>query len=151
VRRELVILCLLAIAACKREERRFEDPPTLTSDLYHGNAWAMGEGQRLYAQMNCVGCHANGGGGMGPALMDGKWRYGTSDADLFETITRGRPNGMPGYRERLSDPQVWQLVGFVRSLSGHEASSAAPGRQDHMAVTPPPSRIEPKPLSKEEP
>src|SRR5688572_14423044 len=33
------------------------------------NAVALSEGQRLFSAFNCTGCHANGGGGMGPALM----------------------------------------------------------------------------------
>ena len=36
----------------------------------------IAEGQQLYMQMNCVGCHSHGGGGMGPPLMDDEWRYG---------------------------------------------------------------------------
>src|SRR5207245_319214 len=37
---------------------------------YGGNAYAVSEGKRLFAAYNCSGCHANGGGGMGPPLMD---------------------------------------------------------------------------------
>jgi cytochrome c oxidase cbb3-type subunit 3 len=137
-----------ALSACKREERRFSDPQILSADLYEGNAWAMAQGQRLYAQMNCVGCHANGGGGMGPPLIDGKWRYGGDPDSIFETIVSGRPNGMPGFRARLDDAQVWQLVTFVRAMSGQEPPSAEPGRQDHMSVQPPLSRKDKLPMTK---
>src|SRR4051794_3716850 len=45
---------------------------------YEENAYALSEGKRLYQALNCVGCHANGGGGIGPPLMDEKWIYGAS-------------------------------------------------------------------------
>lgn len=168
-----LLLATAALApACRRETRRFTGPSYTNANAagvrvdedasgplpapgtrgpYDGNAWAMGEGQRLYNQMNCVGCHAHGGGGMGPALMDGKWRYGSDDGSVFTTIVGGRPNGMPAYRGRLSDDQVWQLVSYVKSLSGRASSAVAGARDDHMNVRPGPARTEAQPLSKEEP
>jgi cytochrome c oxidase cbb3-type subunit 3 len=35
---------------------------------YEENAYAMAEGKRLFVYMNCYGCHANGGGAIGPPL-----------------------------------------------------------------------------------
>jgi cytochrome c oxidase cbb3-type subunit III len=40
---------------------------------YYDNADAVNTGKRLYQQYNCSGCHSNGGGGMGPSLMDNVW------------------------------------------------------------------------------
>jgi cytochrome c oxidase cbb3-type subunit 3 len=125
-------------------------PAPGTPGPYVGNAWAMGEGQRLYSQMNCVGCHSHGGGGMGPPLMDGKWLYGADDASVFTTIVGGRPNGMPAYRGRLSDDQVWQLVSYVKSLSGRASKLAAGARDDHMSVRPGPVRTDPAPITQQE-
>jgi cytochrome c oxidase cbb3-type subunit III len=143
----------LTIAACEREERQFrETPPGVspsnvrvselqpgpavptpqTTSPYADNAYAIAEGQRLYAQFNCVGCHAHGGGGMGPPLMDDKWLYGSEPANIFATIVEGRPNGMPAFGGKLSNDQVWQLVAYVRSLSGLVRQDAASGRSDHM-------------------
>src|SRR4051812_14766719 len=50
--------------------------PRSTANPYAGNAYAMNEGKRLYSWFNCVGCHAHGGGGMGPPLIDDRWIYG---------------------------------------------------------------------------
>ena len=158
------------LPACRREARRFSENSTMNGGVlgarideatplglpqagagpYKGNAWAMSEGQRLYNQMNCVGCHANGGGAMGPSLMDGKWRYGSEAADVFQTIAEGRPNGMPSYKGRLSEQQVWQLVAYVRSLSGLQPSDAAQSRPDHMRVAAPNNRMKKQPMEKEE-
>jgi len=71
----------------------------------------------LYVAYNCVGCHFNGGGGMGPAWMDGKWIYGSSMENIASTIREGRSNGMPSFRAMAVDEQVWQLAAYVRSLS----------------------------------
>jgi cytochrome c oxidase cbb3-type subunit 3 len=99
---------------------------------YEGNAYAISEGKRLFEWMNCTGCHSNGGGGSGPALMDDTWIYGSEPQDIYETIVDGRPNGMPSFASRLTTQQVWQLVAYVRTLSGLGPKAARPGRSDHM-------------------
>src|SRR5207253_2077767 len=75
-------------------------------------------GKQLYARLNCVGCHANGGGGIGPPLMDPAWIYGGFPSAIYESIVEGRPNGMPAFGGRLADSQAWQLVAYVQALSG---------------------------------
>ena len=100
------------------------------------NAYALSEGKRLYSWFNCVGCHAHGGGGMGPPLMDNKWIYGSDPQNIFATIVEGRPNGMPSFRDKIPEPQVWQLAAYVRSLGGLVPKLAAPSREDHMQVAP---------------
>jgi cytochrome c oxidase cbb3-type subunit 3 len=97
----------------------------------------MSEGKRLYAQYNCAGCHAQGGGAIGPALMDDEWRYGFDPADIYSSIVGGRPNGMPSFRGKIPDAQVWQLVAYVQSMSGQTPIDASPGRSDHMYARPP--------------
>jgi cytochrome c oxidase cbb3-type subunit 3 len=101
---------------------------------YEDNAYAVAEGQRLYEWFNCVGCHAHGGGGMGPPLMDDQWIYGGAPQNIFATIVEGRPNGMPAFGHKLSPTEVWQLVAYVRSLSGQVRKDVASGRTDHMNV-----------------
>jgi cytochrome c oxidase cbb3-type subunit 3 len=160
-----VTLCVaFALVACEREERRYHDipqqsavtssvrlttlqpgmpqPPVDIENPYQGNAWALGEGKRLFSFYNCNGCHANGGGGIGPALSDDEWIYGFRPAQIFATIVQGRPNGMPAYAGRIPDQQVWQLVAYVHSLSGLVPKDSAPGRNDDAAVTKPELRKE---------
>ena len=82
-----------------------------------GDAGAAGEGETLFATMNCDGCHGGGGlGFVGPSLADGRWRYGGDDGALFHSIFYGRPRGMPAYGGFLSTATVWQLVTYVQSL-----------------------------------
>ena len=99
---------------------------------YEANSYAISEGQRLYNWFNCVGCHAHGGGAIGPPLMDDIWIYGNDPANIFASIVEGRPNGMPSFRARIADYQVWQIVAYVRSLGGLEPTSATPARDDHL-------------------
>ena len=160
----LALVLLVAATSCKREQRGFHvDPPSaetlqtvvLTSlhagapatnapvkNDYEENAPAISQGEHLYNYFNCVGCHAHGGGDKGPALMDDQWIYGSNPEQIFATIVQGRPNGMPSFRGRIPDFQVWQLVAYVRSLSGLVDRQAAPGRSDHMQTTPAPNSVQ---------
>jgi cytochrome c oxidase cbb3-type subunit 3 len=152
----LTSLTAILLAGCAREHRPYRQPLTAAArsgghrlvDLVPGpssplvrarnpfddNALAVSEGKRLFSAYNCVGCHANGGGAMGPPLMDETWIYGSEPQNIFATITEGRPNGMPSFRGRIPDYQVWQLVAYVRSLSGNVPKAAASGRPDQMQV-----------------
>jgi cytochrome c oxidase cbb3-type subunit 3 len=114
---------------------------------YEENAYAVSQGKRLFRWYNCNGCHANGGGGMGPPLMDDKWRYGAEPAQIVETILRGRPDGMPAFGGRIPEDQVWQIAAYVRSMSGQLRTDVAPSRSDSLSSGPPELRrdqLEPK-------
>ncbi len=150
-----VSIGLTVLAGCKREQRVFDPgssgaqvangialndvhaggavPPPMASK-YEGSAYAVSEGKRLFSAFNCVGCHQHGGGGIGPALMDAEWIYGSRPEQIYSDIVQGRPNGMPSFAGKIPDYQVWELVAYVRSLSGQLPSDVAPSRSDEMAV-----------------
>jgi cytochrome c oxidase cbb3-type subunit 3 len=152
------LVAALAITSCEREERRFrEEPPAAnpastarlstlqpgptvrqvkTQSPYQHNAYMVNEGKAFFAQMNCVGCHANGGGGMGPPLMDDEWIYGSDPQQIFSSIAQGRPNGMPAWGNVLSNDQIWRLVGYIQSMSGQLRKDVAPTRSDDMFAGP---------------
>jgi cytochrome c oxidase cbb3-type subunit III len=81
---------------------------------------------------------------MGPALMDEKWIYGGKPEEIFSTIVAGRPNGMPSFRDRVPDFQIWQLAAYVRSMGGQLRKDAAPTRDDHLQGRPPESMTKQK-------
>src|ERR1043166_3941981 len=84
---------------------------------YAGSARSAREGERLFNAMNCDGCHGGGAvGWVGPSLADGRWRYGGSDAAIFESVFHGRPNGMPAFGGLLSSDLTWKLVTYLKSL-----------------------------------
>lgn len=112
---------------------------------YEGNATHISNGGRYYRWFNCSGCHFNGGGGIGPALMDDKWRYSGRIEEIYASIAQGRPNGMPSFRERIPPEQIWELAAYVRSLSGNVDKLAAPSRPDEMRSIPPINNIDRQP------
>ena len=166
-----VSLALAMIAAgCEREARNFDKAPIepnaraqadAASDQQAGapgrgmralaasggynedNAYALAQGKLYYRWFNCIGCHAQGGGSMGPALMDESWVYGKDPQTIFATIMEGRPNGMPSFRGRIPEEQAWQIVAYVRSMSGLVSSQAAPNRGDTLLGAPPENLREP--------
>jgi cytochrome c oxidase cbb3-type subunit III len=160
----IVLLAALPLAGCERETRRYQELPaassrpasTQVSDLvpglptpsqpvlspYQENAYGIAEGKRLYSAFNCNGCHAMGGGGIGPALMDYKWIYGSSPDQIYSTISQGRPNGMPAFGGRVPSQQIWQLVAYVQSLSVQVPRDAGPGRDDDMNARKSESRLD---------
>ena len=111
--------------------------PTPDRSYFEENAFAVNQGKRLFRWYNCSGCHSNGGGGMGPALMDDKWLYGHEPQAIYRTIVEGRPNGMPAFGGRIADDQVCKLVAYVRSMSGQLRKDVAPSRADALAGAPP--------------
>lgn len=93
---------------------------------YAASDAAIEEGRFLYIRMNCAYCHGfDGTGGMGPDLTDNQWRYGASDVDVFNTIYRGRAQGMPAWGPVLTEDQIWKLVAYVRALGGATTSRYA--------------------------
>jgi cytochrome c oxidase cbb3-type subunit 3 len=153
------VLVAGAISACARETRIFQAPPSAQTTLntvqvsglnpgdyplpppappsiYQESAYSVAQGQALFQQYNCSGCHANGGGGMGPPLMDNYWIYGSDPQNIFATIMQGRPNGMPSFRNRVPEYQAWEIVAYVRSLGGLLPSDLSPARTDEMNVKP---------------
>ena len=157
--RILTIGLLIALTGCQRERTNLRPSPSSVvvfanaateSDLHpggapsraiasypaQGNAYAISEGQRLFNWYNCSGCHANGGGGIGPPLIKQDWIYGGQPENIFDTIVKGRPNGMPAWGGKIPEYQIWQIVAFVRSLSGMEQKSATPARSDTIQPNP---------------
>lgn len=162
-------LCVcMTLCACEREQRDFRGEPAAEetqektalvslspgsspprqqvsgkANEFEGNAYHIGQGKRLYAWFNCNGCHANGGGDSGPPLMDDRWIYGSSLENIVQTIREGRPNGMPSFRGKVPDDQIWELAAYVRSMSGLEPKAAAPGRNDDLHPHPAENRMPP--------
>jgi cytochrome c oxidase cbb3-type subunit III len=105
---------------------------------YYDNADAVVTGKRLFGQYNCSGCHSNGGGGMGPSLMDNEWIYGGRLEQIHQTLVEGRPNGMPTWGGKIPDEQLWQISAYVRSMSLPETLAAQQGPTPSQSPAPVP-------------
>jgi len=79
---------------------------------------AANRGMKYFNNFNCSGCHAaNGAGGMGPALSNHSFKFGSDPANIYLTIAQGRPTGMPAWGTLLPSSVIWDLVAYIRSIS----------------------------------
>jgi len=91
--------------------------PTIKNPA-QGDPKALERGMTYYVSLNCVGCHApNGGGGMGPALSNSLFIYGSQPENIYLSIYQGRPNGMPAWGSVLPDSVIWDLVTYIGKIS----------------------------------
>ena len=109
---------------------------------YYDNPGAVMAGRRLFGQYNCSGCHSNGGGGMGPSLMDDEWIYGSRLEQIHQTLVEGRPNGMPSWGGKVPDEQLWQISAYVRSMSLPQTLAAQSGATPSQNPAPLPREVD---------
>lgn len=89
-------------------------------DVPEGIEADLEQGQKIFAA-NCVVCHgpdAKGIQAMGaPNLTDNIWLYGSSFAQIQQTLRHGRNGRMPAQEEILGNDKVHLLAAYVYSLS----------------------------------
>jgi cytochrome c oxidase cbb3-type subunit III len=93
-----------------------------------GDPAAIREGGSLF-RANCSPCHGMNatGGGRGPDLTAGRWVHGSSDADIFHTITHGVPGTeMPA--NDFEDSETWAILAYVRSLTPGKSETVSGDR-----------------------
>ncbi len=93
---------------------------TLTKD-----AESLNSGKSTFIS-KCAACHvADGGGLVGPNLADAAWLHGRGKlADLYATIRNGVPDkGMPAWGSLLSEPELNQVVAYVKNFQGTKPSN----------------------------
>jgi mono/diheme cytochrome c family protein len=89
--------------------------------LSAGFANAQGTAPATFAS-KCAACHASDGKGdtpVGKTLgihdLASADTQNMSDADLAQVIAKGK-NKMPAYGDSLKDPEIKDLVGYIRAL-----------------------------------
>ena len=133
MRISLVLSILMTITAAQAQQN-----PALTGEPLAGltgpvpqvnpfeTEAGIQQGAALF-QTHCSYCHgAHGEGGRGADLTAGEYRMGGSDRELFKTVRIGVPGSeMPA--ARVSDDEIWKLVGYVKRLGSRGLSEKAPG------------------------
>jgi mono/diheme cytochrome c family protein len=87
---------------------------------------SIAKGKEAFTK-NCRFCHgadAKGNGPMAPQgthpsdLTDAKWDRGSSDGEIFAVIRDGAgPKfDMKGYKSKMTEPEIWNIVNFLRSI-----------------------------------
>lgn len=98
------------------------------------------EVSRLYEQL-CANCHGiDLRGGQARSLLDDEWVHGSGDdATLFRVIREGDElNGMPPWKNLLSDEEIRALVIYLREKATearHAATRYPQPRPDQIAET----------------
>jgi alcohol dehydrogenase (cytochrome c) len=89
-----------------------------------GNAQAIAAGQGLYGR-SCAVCHGpTAQGDRGPSLVSGRFAHGGADGEIFLSIRAGiKGSQMPPFPQ-FTNQQVWQIIAFLRDLSGVKAPQA---------------------------
>lgn len=95
---------------------------------------ALRIGGNLFAN-NCATCHGSDAAGAPgyPNLTDGSWNWGSSDADLIQTITNGRQAAMPPWEAALGESGVAETAVYVQQLAGGKVDEelAAKGKKHY--------------------
>ncbi len=86
---------------------------------YLSDASALDAGKKIFVTA-CAACHAaDGGGTVGPNLVDEYWLHGGSIADIFKSIKYGWPEkGMKSWKDDYSPVQIAQLTSYIKSIKG---------------------------------
>ena len=87
---------------------------------------SIATGKQVYMRY-CAVCHGiTGEGGSGsdisppaPDLTDREWKRGSTDGEIFSVIKNGVPPdlNMEPWGDRIKDPDIWNVVNYVRSLA----------------------------------
>ena len=124
----LIAYCLISCVLTMQAQRPAGQPRlSLPESNRYTTAEDLEAGRKLYIG-RCGHCHGrNGEGGRGATLNGGRFRYGSSDREIFLVIRNGIPNTeMPG---TFSTPEadVWRMVAYVRQLSRQGAPEPVTG------------------------
>ncbi len=107
------------------------------SPVSHDDEESIARGQEIY-RINCAECHGNGGMGDGqtgeqletkPAFIAHTSQM-MSDSYLFWRVSEGGADvgtGMPTFKEKLTEEEIWDAINYVRALGAGTAMSANSG------------------------
>jgi cytochrome c oxidase cbb3-type subunit 3 len=88
---------------------------------------AADAGAHLY-RVHCSACHgmdADGQAALFPDLTDTEWQWGSSEAEIAQTITGGRTAVMPPWQAAVQDEGVAELTAFTLAMSEGRADDPA--------------------------
>jgi mono/diheme cytochrome c family protein len=101
---------------------------------------SLQRGGEIFA-VQCVSCHGEDGMGTGPAAAGlnpapapiARTSQMMSDAYLLWRISEGGvpfETLMPGWKEVLTEEEIWNVINYIQSLGGEMAGGPGMGRQD---------------------
>jgi mono/diheme cytochrome c family protein len=114
--RDVGLAAALSVVSVYESAAAAEKPRMLNP--FAGSPAAIEEGRKLYQANGCAACHGvQGGGGMGKAILDDTWAFGSDDEALFKLMKGQIPQQtMPKTWASLPDDQIWKMIAYVRTL-----------------------------------
>jgi cytochrome c oxidase cbb3-type subunit 3 len=110
-----IVIIFYSIAGCSKQKDTGEIR-TVSVSPGEGQSTGVTSGKAVYEKY-CKACHGEGArGDLCPDLTDDKWKYGSSEDDLFRTISMGRPGGMPKWNHLLSEKEIKDVIEYIKSL-----------------------------------
>lgn len=126
--RYLGVAGVLALSCTIAADARQTEPVTSPATKAPPSAASISNGQTLFKRY-CQGCHGETGKGDGPAakfltgklpdLTDKTTIADRTDTDMHDLIAKGKTGEsgtMPAFSSRLKDPEIRDVINFVRSL-----------------------------------
>ena len=110
-----ILVAFAVIGGLCAESAKAEEQP-ITNPVA-GNKTAIQEGASLF-RANCSPCHGlNAEVAAGDQISAAnRWTHGSSDADIFHTITQGVPGTeMPA--NGFEDSEIWAIIAYLRSFA----------------------------------
>ena len=111
-----IVLSAILFAACEREDREYRSNPVTTQTEEKIALSPLSPGPAAPVERRT---------GIGKDYEENAYH-------IAQTIREGRPNGMPSFRGKVPDDQIWQIAAYVRSMGRNVPKAAAPGRNDDM-------------------
>ena len=122
----LALLTLSMFAAATADGAWINKVPARDRDKvnpYHDQPDAVAAGQRIFHD-HCAHCHGDDAQGTKkrPSLRTERVQQQASEGDLHWLLVNGyMSHGMPSW-SKLGDPQIWQVISYVRSLHVEQAT-----------------------------
>lgn len=115
----LLPLLVSSPAICQEDARAsapsLKNPVPLTEE-------ALTAGRRHYLR-HCQICHGLDGRALENVDFEAadltapdRWRFGSTEGDIFVTTRDGAGLDMPPFKNQLEDEEIWQVVHYLRSI-----------------------------------
>jgi len=115
-----VMLCAIVLAGARVWAQTAQADGSVKNP-FAGDQAAVTLGKTIF-EAACAGyCHATESSqrkGRCPNLFDCEWKYGSSDGEVFHSVTAGVPKTeMVGFKGKLPDEMLWKIIAYLRSAS----------------------------------
>lgn len=116
------------------DEPSADEDPTSLSNPVVADIESIARGEDIYRK-TCITCHGESGLGDGsastelevnPANLTSALTRDKTDGEIFTTITNGRQGTpMPAWKSGISPEDRWNLVNYIRTLTGEDEPEAS--------------------------